>query len=175
MKWPHPLGGMLKIDASAVDAGDGGMMDIVTGFCAPRFSRKVFAIKGASGFSRASIVRAKSKGLLLFIVGSDSIKARIFAKLAKGRAIRFSNTLPGEYFEQIASEKRVVKMSRGKPTMQFVRKPGYDAEALDALVYNFASRAALNLNFDLRSDELRAMPLAVPPTVIKSKWMERRT
>jgi len=173
MKHPHPSGGALKIDAACVDAGDGGMMDVVTAFCAPRLSRRVFAIKGVSGFARASIQRAKTKGKPLFIVGSDGIKARLFDRLAKGRSIRFSNTLPPEFFEQLTSEKRITKLVRGKPTMRFERKPGFDAEALDCVVYATAAKAALHLNFDLRSDELRNAPPPPPPTIIRSEWMSR--
>ena len=170
----HPAGGKLRIDGACVDAGDGGVMDTVQAFCAPRLGRRVFAIKGASGFARSSILRAKTKGKPLFIVGSDSIKARIFDRLTKGRAIRFSNTLPGEYFEQLSSERRVTRMVRGKPTVRFERKPGYAAEALDALVYAHAAHAALHLNYDARELELRApTPPPPAPAVIRSRWMGR--
>jgi phage terminase large subunit GpA-like protein len=173
MRWPHPAGGQVKIDAAAIDAGDGGMVDIVSAFCAPRLGRKVFAIKGASGFARAAIVRAKLKrGKPLFIVGADSIKARLFDKLAKGGSIRFSNTLPGEYFEQLTSERRMVRMSRGKPVVRFERKPGYAAEALDCLVYAHAARAGLTLNFEARAKELESpTPPAPAPSVIYSPWI----
>jgi hypothetical protein len=44
-------------------------------------------------------MRAETKGQPLFIIGSNSLKARIYAALTKGRSIRFSNTLPAEYFD----------------------------------------------------------------------------
>jgi len=168
---------MLKIDAAAVDAGDGGMMDTVTAFCTPRLGKRVFATKGAPGFSRATIIRSKSGKRPLWIVGVDGIKTRLFDRLAKGNSIRFSNSLAAEYFEQLSSERRVVRIVRGKPTMRFERKPGFVAEGLDATVYAAAAKAALSLNFDVREDELRTPPPSVPkppmPTVIRSEWMNR--
>ena len=141
-------------DSAAIDGGDGGMMDTVTAFCAPRFGKRVFAIKGANGFSRTFIQRVKKKGKPLFIVGVDAIKSQIFNKLAKTRAIRFSATLTADYFEQLTSERRVIKLTRGRPVMRFERKPAMDAEALDCLVYAHAARAALSLNFSERQDQL---------------------
>lgn len=176
MRWPHPAGGALRIDSAAIDGSDGGRMDIVVGFCAPRLGKRIFAVKGAPGFARASITRSKIKGKPLFIVGVDAIKARLFDKLAKGRGIRFSNTLPAEFFEQLCSEVRVVRVVRGRPTARFERKPGArNAESLDCVTYAHAAFAALHLNFDLRQDELSSPTPPKPPlpTVIPSQWMNR--
>ena len=73
------------------------------------------------------------RGARLFLVGVDPIKSQIIARLAKGRSIRFSNSLDGNYFDQLASEKRVVRMTRGKPVARFERISGKKAEALDCL------------------------------------------
>lgn len=88
--------------------------------------------------------------------------------------------MPGEFYEQVTSERRIVRVVRGKPTARFERKPGMKAEALDALVYATAARAALNLSaaaFDQRADDLRRPPEAPPPKprspVIRSQWMDR--
>lgn len=173
-RWPHPTGGSLGVDVAAVDAGDGGVMDIVQAFCAPRFGKRVFAIKGAPGFHRTFIARAKISGKPLFIVGVDAIKARLFDRIGNARAVRFSNTLPDEWYEQLTSERRIVKLVRGKPVTRFERKPGFAAEGLDCLVYAHAARAALTLNFDLRQDQLALQaPVMQRPTVYRSEWMSR--
>ena len=177
-RWRHPHGGELKIDASAIDAGSGGHYDTVVKFCQPRIARKVLAVKGVAGFARPSIQRAKlKKGAPLFLAGVDAIKSQLFAKLERGRGIRFSRSLPGEYFEQLTSERRITRFVRGKPTTRFERKPGMRAETLDALVYATAARAALNLSaaaFAMREDELRTPTAPKPmPTVIRSAWMDR--
>jgi Phage terminase large subunit (GpA) len=85
-----------------------------------RLDRRVFCTKGAPGFARLPLVRAKlKKGKPLFIIGVDAIKSQLFAKLDRGRTVRFSSSLPGEYFEQLTSERRITRLVRGKPTMRF--------------------------------------------------------
>ena len=179
-RWPHPNGGELKVDAAAIDAGDGGHYDAVLKFCAARRSRKRFAIKGAAGFARPAIVRAKTKGKPLFIVGVDNLKTQLVSRLARGRSIRFSDTLEPRFYEEITSEKRIVRMVRGKPTVRFERIPGRRAECLDAVIYAMASRAALVINLDLREAELRVSKtpaLPPPPPVVPERrepWVSRR-
>ena len=180
-RWQHPHGGSLRIDAAVIDAGDGGHFDAILRFCAARLSRRILAGKGASGFARPMIQASKTKRGRLFIVGVDGIKSQIVTRLARGRTIRFSHRLDGTYFEQLAAEKRAVRMVRGKPVARFERKPGMKrAEALDCMVYSFAAKAALSLNaaaFSQREDELRASSTAPPqkpiPTVIRSSWVDR--
>jgi phage terminase large subunit GpA-like protein len=138
----------------------------------------VLAIKGAAGFARPAIQRSKVKGKPLFVAGVDAIKSQLFARLAKGRSIRFSHNMPPEWFEQLASERRVVRMARGRPVARFERKPGMRAEALDCVVYGLAAKAALSLTaaaFDQRADDLRhaERPPSATPSVIRSHWMER--
>ena len=176
-RWRHPLGGQLKVDAAVIDAGDGGHFDAVMAFCGARMSRRVLAGKGAAGFARPSIQPSKTKRGRLFIIGVDVMKTQIINRLARGQTIRFSHALDATYYEQLASERRIVRMARGRPVARFERKPGARAETLDCLVYGLAAKSALSLSaaaFDQRSDELRTLvPPVPPPTVIKSHWMER--
>ena len=172
-RWSHPKGGTLKIDATCIDAGSGSHFDVVCKFAAARLNRRVLAIKGASGFGRPAIMRSRSRTRVLHIVGVDSTKSGIIAKLAKGRAIRFSDTLEPIWFEQVCSERRVVRMSRGKPIVRLEQIPGRENHALDALVYATAARAALRLDLDQRSDELRAVtPPSTRSGIIRSRFME---
>lgn len=177
-RWRHPAGGMLKIDAAVIDSG-GHHYDAVLAFCAARLGRRVLAGKGVAGFARPAIARAKLKrGRPLFLVAVDVLKSQLFARLARGGSIRFSNTLEASWFEQLTSERRVVRTVSGKPVARFERKPGMDAEALDCTVYALAAKAALTLSeaaLAERADALAApeKPTPTPPTVIRSKWMER--
>jgi phage terminase large subunit GpA-like protein len=81
-KWRHPFGGMLKIDAAFIDAGDGEHYQTVLNFCIPKVGRRVFASKGMSGprqvFQMAPGKRIAGK---LALVGIDTIKNIIFTKL----------------------------------------------------------------------------------------------
>jgi len=166
---------MIKVDAACVDAGDGEVFDVVLKFCGARLARKIFAIKGFAGFGRPVIQASKSKRLggRLFIVGSDVAKTSLFNRLARPGQIRFSSTLEGEYFAQLASEVKKVRDTRGKPVVRFERKPGARAEALDCCNYAIAAKAMLQLNLDEREAELRETKPATPkqPEVYRSKWL----
>ncbi|MCB2110832.1 phage terminase large subunit family protein [Albidovulum sp.] len=175
--FPHALGGRIGIDAAAVDAGDGTTMTAVTGFCAPRARRRVLAIKGAAG-NRPLIERAGSKtktGARLWIVGVDTAKTQLFARLTRGESIRLSGDLSEVWFEQVASERAVVRYRRGQPVRSFERIPGRRAEALDCLVYAHAARAILDPDWHARRGELalghHPAPRAAP--VLQSNWMSR--
>ena len=181
IRWAHPHGGRLGIDALCIDGGDGGHLDLVMAFCAPRASRRVMCIKGAPGFARPAILASKSRmkgGGRLWIVGSDSLKARIFNQLQRGSSIRFSDALEPVFYEQLASERRVVRIVRGKPTARFERIKGASAECLDGLAYAFAAKTALGLNdgaFNLREDQVRTTaPPKEVPTVVRSDWMRKQ-
>jgi phage terminase large subunit GpA-like protein len=81
-KWRHPFGGLLKIDAAFIDAGDGEHYQTVLNFCIPKVGRRVFASKGMGGprqvFQMAPGKRIDGK---LALVGIDTIKNIIFTKL----------------------------------------------------------------------------------------------
>lgn len=176
-RFPHALGGKMRIDATAVDAGDGTTMHAVTGFCRSRTRRKICAIKGAAG-NRPVIERAGSKtktGARLWIVGVDTVKAQLFARLPRAGHVRFSESLPPVWFEQVASERAVIRYSRGQPVRSFERIPGKRAEALDCAVYAFAVRHLVNINPDQRRAELAQVEAMAKPKgpVLTSKWMGR--
>jgi len=175
--FPHALGGRIGIDAAAIDAGDGVTMRAVTGFCGPRTRRKIVAIKGAPGH-RPLIERAGSitkTGVRLWIVGADTAKTSLFARLARGGSIRLSADLPRVWFEQLASEKAVVRYRRGQPVRGFERIPGRRAEALDCAVYSFAARALIRPDWAARRAALarNAPPPAGRAAVLQSQWMKR--
>jgi phage terminase large subunit GpA-like protein len=78
----------------------------------------------------------------------------------------------------LASEVRKVRLVRGKPTVFFERIRGRRADALDATVYAFAAKSMLNVNVDVREDDLRRPPTSPPPpprptATYRSQWMER--
>jgi len=162
-KWDHPLGGKIGVDAAVVDAGDGGWVDEVYAFCWPRARRGVLAGKGMYG-NRQVIESSKgkiAKGTIsgrgrLWIIGVDTIKAALLVRLARNReTISFSKSLPLSWFEQLMSERRVIKRIAGRPVRRFERIGGMAAEALDCTVYAIAARAAVqNIDLDKRESDL---------------------
>ncbi len=171
--WRHPGGGTLRVDSAAIDAGDGETMDRVIAFTRPRFGRRVVAVKGVSG-NRPAMKASETKGSRLFIVGVDGVKGQLSARLARGRSIRFSAKLEARYFEELASERLIVRYVRGAPVRRWERIPGRRAECLDATVYAWAARGLLTLDLNRREAELSAKP-APPglPSVIRSVWLNR--
>jgi phage terminase large subunit GpA-like protein len=146
-KWKHPAGGIRRVDASIVDSG--AFTDAAYAFCFPRLSRRIWAGKGMAGARPAlTVAKVKTKtaahGGRLFLVGVDTVKSTVFSRLQHGRSIRFSNSLEPVYYEQLSSERRVVRYRRGRPVRRFERKHSRArAEALDCLVYNFAARSGV--------------------------------
>jgi len=172
-QWPHPHGGTLRIDAAVIDSGDGGHSDIVNRFTRPRFGRRVASGKGVAGFSRPFLQRSGTKGNL-WLIGVDAVKSQLFARVARNAGIHFSDALEPVFFEQFASERRVVKYTRGTPQARFERIPGRRAETLDACVYAWAARSLVGMNLDRRAEELASAAAPPPrPTVIKSAWLSR--
>ncbi len=171
--WTHPNGGTLRVDAAAVDAGDGATMDRVLSFCHPRFGRRVVAIKGASG-NRPAFSMSKARGMRLGIVGVDGVKGQIVSRLTRGRTIRFSNRLEARFFEELSSERVVVRYQRGAPVRIWERIPGRRAESLDCVVYAIAARSLVSVSLDRRAEELAsATPPKKSPDVVRSTWMNR--
>ncbi|MGB0440923.1 MAG: terminase gpA endonuclease subunit, partial [Paracoccaceae bacterium] len=124
------------------------------------------------------IERAGSKtktGARLWIVGVDGIKTLIFAKLSRGSSVRLSADLPRVWHEQLASERAVITYARGQPTRRFVRIPGRQAEALDCVVYAFAARQIVNVDWPRRRADLatQARTNKASRPVLKSNWMKR--
>lgn len=174
-RFPHPLGGTISRDATAIDSGDGNVTKRVLDYCAAHRELRCIPIKGAAG-SRPALARAQSKRARgLHIVGVDALKTRLFDRLATKTGIKFSNTLVGAFYEQLLSERVTIKYSRGQPRRQFTRYPGRLAEALDATIYALAVRQIVNTPIPRREAELSGRPIAPPiPTTIPSAWLHGR-
>lgn len=171
--WKHPKGGILRVDAAAVDAGDGETMDRVIAFCRPRSARRVYAIKGAAG-NRPVIRASDTRGSRLFIVGVDSVKGQLTSRLSRGKSVRFSDSLEGRFYEELASERLVMRYVKGAPVRQWERIPGRRAESLDCVVYAMAVRALINARLDRREEDVAQLSIApTTPAVVKSQWLSR--
>lgn len=180
-RWPHALGGTIGLDAAVVDSGDGVTMEAVYGYCFPRMKRKIMAGKGMAG-NRPWIEASKSKRKngrhgsgRLFLIGVDGLKSHIANRLNQPGTIRFADSLSRVWYEQLTSERLVVRYSRGQPTRRFERITGRDAEALDCVVYGFAAKQLVKMNTEVRRVELsqsEELDIMKPRNVIKSSWMD---
>lgn len=175
-RFQHPSGGTLTYDAIGLDVGDGNVMEKAMSFAAgQRGTARIVPLKGAAGMGRPPLTPSASKRTrALMIAGVDALKLRIHDRIVKKTGIRFSAGLSEVYYDQLLSEKLVVKYSRGRPERRFERYAGKLAESLDCLVYCLCAKAAVALNHVRRADELRGRPVAQPfPTVIRSAWLDK--
>ncbi|MDF1633539.1 terminase gpA endonuclease subunit [Mycoplana sp. MJR14] len=85
-----------------------------------------------------------------------------------------SGDLEARFFEELVSERRIVRYSRGQPTRAFERITGRRAECLDAFTYSLAARVLINVDLDRRETELSsaAAPKA-EKTVFRSAFLNR--
>ena len=132
---------MLPYSAVAIDSGFGTTR--VAEFVSRQRhkGRRVFAIKGVSGFDRPVIRQgAKIKGLTQnYLVGVDGVKLAVQKALALATPqpgfVHLPNHLPEEYFAQLSSERLVTSYVRGYPRQRFEKDPHQRNESLDCMVY----------------------------------------
>jgi phage terminase large subunit GpA-like protein len=153
----------MSISAACVDSG-GHFTSEVYNFCRPRYSRRIFAIKGMAGDGRA-IVSAPKKSKVgrnggninLVLVGVDEAKAIILSRLRQPNSApghcHFPTEYPEDYFSEITAEKRVIKYRRGFAFSQWVKVRPRN-EAFDCRVYAFAALRLLAPNYQVLESQL---------------------
>lgn len=153
-RWKHPNGWDMELDAAAIDAGDGNRADNVYSFTADKYSRGIFAVRGATGVHRVAMAPAKrnKRGERLAIIGVDPLKTEIMERLAatvKSEGLmtgklRFSNSLPADYFDQVTGERRFIRYVKNRAMISWrPKRASQRVEALDCLVYGLALRLSL--------------------------------
>jgi len=165
-EWEHASGGKLRPDVICCDSG-GHYTAEVYQYARERGRQGVVAIKGSSQrnkppISKGSKVdvnykgRALKRGVLLYSVGTDTIKTTLFGRLKHNEVgpgyLHFHMETTTEYFEQLTAEKQVMRYNRaGFPTREWVKKASARNEALDVLVYAFAGLNLLYQRYDRRT------------------------
>jgi len=169
-KWVKSNGGTIGIEAVAIDSGGTGTgpesrTQATYNFCTPRLWRKVFAIRGVAGPRPVWTPSAgkKANAPKLFLIGVEQVKSEILERLAapafidamgeptsidtgirNHTALRISDTLPEAWYEQVSSERRIIKYINNRPKITFQPvMAGVRNEALDCLCYALAVRAGL--------------------------------
>jgi phage terminase large subunit GpA-like protein len=75
----------------------------------------------------------------LWPVGSDTVKGVLSARLREEGFIHFPAGLDTSYYEQLASERMVVKFRSGVPFHTWIKTAGARNEAWDCMVYAYAA------------------------------------
>ena len=142
----------LAISAAFVDCG-GHRTDSVYKFVRGKAPRHIYASKGSSIAGQPIFARfspQKKERVKLGIVGTDTAKEVIYARLAKNEEGRgrchFPLSYSLEYFRGLTAEEKVVKWSHGSPVVRFVKRKGENKarnEPLDCRVYALAALRSL--------------------------------
>lgn len=177
-------GAILAVTACAIDSAGHYTKQVYD--WAKKHRDKVHAIVGRAGKGRPLIELSKSKiqshGIRLFIVGTDTAKELLLLSRVKITSpgagyCHWSHVYSDTYFEQLTSEKRVVKYSMGRPTHAWVLPKGKRNEALDLRVYGLALISLLRPNFDALAERIKPdhFPQAEQPVARRpSSYLHQR-
>lgn len=153
-EWQHESGAMLKVYSACVDAGD--QTERVLKYCAPRFRRRIYAVKGGSQatapFMPKRPTRNNKHRCPLFVLGPNAAKKLIYGRLKivgssfdepTAYRYRFNLAADRDYFEQLTAEKAEKRQQDGQWVTIYTCPAHKRNEVLDCEVY---ALAALNLS-----------------------------
>ncbi|WP_456267664.1 phage terminase large subunit family protein [Kushneria sp. AK178] len=155
--WTHESGAQLGIVASCLDTGGTtGYTQRAYEYARGKTGRRLFAIKGVSGWDRPVVTapsrKKTGKGqrkVDLFSVGVDEAKLTIMRRLAVEAPGPGYTHIPGdreaEWFHQLTSEKLLTKYVKGAPRREW-HQTRLRNEALDCRVYAYAALKIANPN-----------------------------
>jgi phage terminase large subunit GpA-like protein len=170
--WRRADGRGFAVSAACIDSG-GHHTQKVYEFAKARLGRRIWAIKGESarGGARSPVwptKRPSSRTKSTFrpvIIGvnaaKDTIRNRLHVEEPGAGFMHFPNDRDIGYFEQLTSERSVVKVSGGQKYRVWELPPGRANEALDCRVYAYAALCGLThlgLKLNRRAD-IVAKPL----------------
>lgn len=151
-KYDNHAGYQMNIACSVIDSG-GHFTDMVYKFVKNKESRRVYAIKGSSTPGAPLVnrgTRSNKANIKMFMVGTDTAKELIFARLKidtyGAGFMHFNKSYDEEYFKQLTAEKIMTKFERGFPRRVWVKTRPRN-EALDLNVYALAALSILNPNY----------------------------
>jgi len=190
-EWPREGGGTLTVRHCAVDTG-GHFTQEAYEFCRQRTREGVVAIKGSSTRAAPALgkgskvdVNAKGrvikKGLTLYMVGGDTLKRSVYARLKREGtgpgSIHFGNDVDEEYLQGLTCERLVPKMVKGFQVLSWEKPSGARNEPLDLIVYCMAVLELVKRRYNRATlwDQLEAAAEASKTGEAKPKPKRRRS
>lgn len=167
--YTHETGAQLPISAACLDTGGtSGMTQAAYDYARGKTGRRLFAVKGVGGWGRGIVEKPQRKQsgknarkVDLFLVGVDEAKLVVMRRLA--------NVVPGspgycefpadrdaEYFQQLTSEKMVLRYVKGQPVREWTKPDRARNEALDCRVYALAALKIIQPSFKRLAQRLGA-------------------
>lgn len=157
--YKHPSGKRLGIGCTGIDSGY--LTDVVYLFTKKHQNKRVFAMKGINGPTRAPVTAPTTQKIgmrghgrvKLFSVGVDQLKEQIYRDLSVPDSGPGFCHFPLEYteafFDQLTAEELIKKKRRGRLTKEWRLRRGFERnEALDIRVYATAALRILNPAWD---------------------------
>ena len=151
-QWPHQDGGAMVARYCGVDTG-GHFTQEAYEFCRARVRDGVVALKGSSIRSAPALSKGKKVdvnsrgriikgGVTLYLVGGDTLKRTIYARLKKDNAgpgsIHFGQNATEEYLKGLTCERLVPRSVKGFQVLEWQKPNGARNEPLDLAVYCLA-------------------------------------
>lgn len=166
------------VEAAAVDSG-GHFTDQVYAFCAPRFGRRIWAIKGSKSWDTPiwnnRKLKTAKKGAIAFDAGVNQAKMQTHLRLSvqepgNGGYCHFPKRPPYDeaHFEQMTSERLVRAQVAGRPVQRFEPLPNVRNEVWDCRVYATVARYSLNVDLHERLNRLNEGLSARPRPAAKT-------
>jgi len=164
-KYKNEDGKELKIDTAAIDTG-GHYTQETYQYVREReqlglIGIKGIGIKGKPALGKISRVdinfrgKVLKRGLGLYPVGVDIIKTTLHNKLKDAEVghgyIHFYPTTTQAYFEELTAERQILKHKNGYQERVWVKKKNQANEALDEMVYAYASFQRLLQKYDRKT------------------------
>lgn len=165
--WLHESGAQLSIMGACVDTGGtGGNTQAAYEWLRGKTGRRIFGIKGVSGWGRPIVAAPSRKQsgktarkVDLFLVGVDEAKLTVMRRLA------VQNPGPGychapierdsDWFHQLTAEKLMTRYVKGFPVREWHQSRPRN-EALDCRVYALAALKIVNPSFRRAAERLGA-------------------
>ena len=151
-EWPRAGGGVMTVRCCGVDTG-GHFTQEAYEFCRQRVREGVVALKGSStkaapALSKGSKVdvnwrgRVIKGGVTLYMVGGDTLKRTIYARLRKEGtgpgAVHFGQNATEDYLQGLTCERLVPHTVKGFQVLSWQKPAGARNEPLDLAVYCLA-------------------------------------
>lgn len=153
-RWTHESGASLPIAAAFIDSGH--YTAEVYAFVEHKAHRRIYASKGAKKAGSPLLItptrKSKVRKVRLFIVGTDTAKLTLFARMRITEPgpgyMHFPLTRDEEYFKQLTAEKKVIRHFKGRPIRDWVKTRPRN-EVLDMRILALAALAMLSPNLEL--------------------------
>ena len=164
-KYTNEEGEELKIDTAAIDTG-GHYTQETYQYVRERKQLGIIGVKGMGQKGKPPLGKPSKvdinfsgkvlkRGFELFPVGVDTIKTTLHNKLKDAEVgqgyIHFYPTTKASYFEELTAERQILKYKNGYQERVWVKKNNQANEALDEMVYAYASFQRLLQKYDRRT------------------------